>query len=742
MRSLLLSSVGLLSMISSAAIAQNAPAEPAAAAQDAIEGIQDIVVTAQRRSERLQDVPVAVTAATASRLAAVGIQSSQDLSVITPGLTIPQTSGYTQPRIRGVGTTSNGPGVENPVATYIDGVYIASAPSSLLTLNNIDRIEVLKGPQGTLFGRNATGGLIQIITRDPKPTPGAAFNLTYGNYQTIIADAYVTGGLSDIVSADLAMRYEHQSKGYGTNLFNGQDVGKLDHDFAGRAKLLVEPADGTTIRIALDYEDRDSDRDIQHLRPEAGVFDFNIPPFGGPFPLGGTYDVNQNYEFKNKLKAGGASLQVNQEFGAVSLQSISAYRKSTYQFNLDLDLLPIDGFTAFSKAKFSQFSQELQLSSNDNGPLKWVAGLFYFHSKDGWQPINIGIGPLVNQAVPGAAVNIIDQNYQKTDAFAAYAQATYEILTDTNITLGGRYNYERKSVSGTDTTLVFGTPVLSTPFPRPGLGIPTKINFKRFNYRVSLDHKFTPDVMGYVSYNTGFKSGGFVLAKVDAQPFKPEDIKAAEAGLKTQLFDRRVRLNAAAFYYDYKNIQVQRFDAGSQLIYNGAKAEMYGLDLDGEIVLTRGLSITGGFSWIHARFKSFPQADLIVPKAGCPVPPPGGVVPCEAAGNRLPQTPDYTFNIGGDYSIETDIGKIALNATYYRTGKFYAAPDNVAFQKGYDLINASISWTDPDDHVTVKLWGKNLGKTVYTTSLIEGFTGVDVSYGYPRTYGITAGFKF
>ena len=742
MRSLLLSSVGLLSMISSAAIAQNAPAEPAAAAQDAIEGIQDIVVTAQRRSERLQDVPVAVTAATASRLAAVGIQSSQDLSVITPGLTIPQTSGYTQPRIRGVGTTSNGPGVENPVATYIDGVYIASAPSSLLTLNNIDRIEVLKGPQGTLFGRNATGGLIQIITRDPKPTPGAAFNLTYGNYQTIIGDAYVTGGLSDIISADLAMRYEHQSKGYGTNLFNGQDVGKLDHDFAGRAKLLVEPADGTTIRIALDYEDRDSDRDIQHLRPEAGVFDFNIPPFGGPFPLGGTYDVNQNYEFKNKLKAGGASLQVNQEFGAVSLQSISAYRKSTYQFNLDLDLLPIDGFTAFSKAKFSQFSQELQLSSNDNGPLKWVAGLFYFHSKDGWQPINIGIGPLVNQAVPGAAVNIIDQNYQKTDAFAVYAQATYEILTDTNITLGGRYNYERKSVSGTDTTLVFGTPVLSTPFPRPGLGIPTKINFKRFNYRVSLDHKFTPDVMGYVSYNTGFKSGGFVLAKVDAQPFKPEDIKAAEAGLKTQLFDRRVRLNAAAFYYDYKNIQVQRFDAGSQLIYNGAKAEMYGLDLDGEIVLTRGLSITGGFSWIHARFKSFPQADLIVPKAGCPVPPPGGVVPCEAAGNRLPQTPDYTFNIGGDYSIETDIGKIALNATYYRTGKFYAAPDNVAFQKGYDLINASISWTDPDDHITVKLWGKNLGKTVYTTSLIEGFTGVDVSYGYPRTYGITAGFKF
>lgn len=739
MRTLLLSSVGMLALISSPAFAQDQTAGPADAG---FVGLEEIVVTAQRRSERLQDVPVAVTAVTAADLAAVGIQSSQDLSVVTPGLTIPQTSGYTQPRIRGVGTTSNGPGVENPVATYIDGVYIASAPSSLLTLNNIDRVEVLKGPQGTLFGRNATGGLIQIVTKDPASTPGAAASLTYGSYQTIIADAYATGGLSDTLSADIAVRYEHQGEGYGTNLFNGQDVGKLDHDFAGRVKFLLEPADGTEIRLAVDYEDRDGDRDIQHLRPQTGVFDFNIPPFGGPFPLGGTYDVNQNYAFRNKLQAGGASLQVNHELEAVTLQSITAYRTSDFQFNLDLDLLPIDGFTAYSKAKFTQFSQELQLSSNDTGPLKWVGGLYYFHSKDGWQPIVIGIGPLVNQQVPGAAVNVIDENYQKTDAVAAYAQATYEIAADTNLTLGGRYNYERKSISGTDTTLVSGVPVLTTPFPRPGLGIPTKIDFNRFNYRVSLDHKFGPDILGYVSYNTGFKSGGFVLAKVDAQPFKPEDIKATEAGLKTQLFDRHLRLNAAGFHYDYRNIQVQRFDAGSQLIYNGARAEMYGLDLDGEIVLARGLSLNGGISYVHARFKSFPQADLIVPRAGCPVPPPGGVVPCEAAGNRLPQTPDYTFNIGGDYSIDTDAGTFALNATYYRSGKFFAAPDNVAFQGAYDLINASISWTDPDDRVTLKLWGKNLGNTVYTTSLLEGFTGIDVSYGYPRTYGVTAGVKF
>ena len=704
-------------------------------------GISDIVVTAQRRSERLQDVPVAVTAATGERLAAVGIQSSQDLAVVTPGLSIPQTSGYTQPRIRGVGTSSNGPGIENPVATYIDGVYVASAPSSLLTLNNIERVEVLKGPQGTLFGRNATGGLIQIITKDPSHTLGGSFRLTYGNYETIISDAYVTGGLSDMIAADLSLRYEHQGEGFGTNLFNGRDVGKLDHDFAGRMKFLIEPTDTTAIRLSFDYESRDSDRDIQHLDTSQPPFSpFNNVFLGGPFPLGGVYDVNQNYEFRNKLEAGGVALHVNQELGSVALQSITAYRKSKFQFNLDLDLLPIDGFTAFSSAKFEQFSQELQLSSNNDGPLKWVAGIYYFYSKDGWQPIVIGVGPLVNQDAPGIPANIVDDNYQKTDAAAVYAQAAYEILPDTNLTIGGRYNYEHKSVDGTHTVLLGGTPVFSTSFPAPGF--PDRATFKRFNYRIALDHKFTSDILGYLSYNTGFKSGGFVLAKFDQGPFRPEDIKAAEVGLKTKFFDRRVRVNAAGFYYDYKNIQVQRFDAGSQLIYNGAKAEMYGFDIDAEVAVTRELTLNGGFSYINSEFKSFPDADVTAPKPGCPTPPPGGILPCDAAGNRLPQTPETSFNIGADYQIETSIGRLALNATYFRQSLVFAAADNIAFQPAYDLINASISWTDLSGHLTAKLWGKNIGKTVYRTSLIEGFTGYDVSYGYPRTYGVTAGFNF
>jgi iron complex outermembrane receptor protein len=186
---------------------------------------------------------------------------------------------------------------------------------------------------------------------------------------------------------------------------------------------------------------------------------------------------------------------------------------------------------------------------------------------------------------------------------------------------------------------------------------------------------------------------------------------------------------------------VQRYVANNQVIYNGAKAEMYGADLDAELVITHGLSISGGFSYIHDQFISFLLADYIVPVGGC-TPPPGGVCSASAAGNKLAVTPTTTFNIGGDYKIDTNFGEVALNATYYRTGKYFAAPDNIAFQPAYDLVNASIAWTNPAGHLSVRLWGKNLGNTIYTTSLIEGFSGLDQALGYPRTYGVTAGLKF
>ena len=703
-------------------------------------GVEEIVVTAQRRSERLQNVPVAVSAATAARLEAVGVTSTQDLSLVTPGLILPQAAGYAQPHIRGVGSSTNGPGLEAPVATYIDGVYLASAPNSLLTLNNVDQIEVLKGPQGTLFGRNSTGGLIQIVTKDPAHDPSGAISVGYANYDDFTSDLYVTSGVTDTLAGDLALRYEQQGSAWGTNLGTGHPIGQLDHDFAGRTKWLFEPTDDTEVRLALDYENRVSSQDVQHLDPQyPGTFNNRF--FGGPFPMGGRYDINNNFDPVNKLEAGGVSLQIKQDFGDVVAQSTTAYRRSRYGFSLDTDLTPADILQIYGVATDAQLSQEFQLSSQGEGPLKWTTGLFYYEANDRWGPLDVNFGPSVISPVPGVPVTIASHDKEQTNSVAGYAQATYEVLTDTNLTLGGRYTYEKKAVSGVSKFEIGGVAVQTTPIPQPGLAIPDSIDFEKFNYRVALDHKFGPDILGYVSYNTGFKSGGYNLAVPSNPPYSPETIGAVEIGLKSELFDRRLKLNIAGYHYDYNNIQVGRYFGGNESIYNGAGAEIKGADLDAEVVLADGLILNGGIAYNDARFTSFPLADFVVPVNGC-VPAPGGFCSGSAAGHRLPFAPTTTFNFSADYETEVSIGTLAFDVTYFHTSRFYAAPDNVGYQSAYDLVDVSASWTDLTGHYSVRLWAKNLGNTNYATSLLEADQGLVESLGAPRTYGITAGYKF
>jgi iron complex outermembrane receptor protein len=728
---------------------QTEAATPAAGAGDAdgtgqtaapVNEISEIVVTAQRRSEPLQSVPVSVTAATGAQLQSVGISTTQDLNLVTPGLTVPQVAGYTQPHIRGVGSSTNGPGLEQPVATYIDGVYLGFAPASLLTLNNIDRVEVLKGPQGTLFGRNATGGLIQVVTKDPSQSFSGAANATYANYQDTVGDLYVTGGLTRALAADAAVRYEHQNEAWGTNLATGSPIGQLNHDFAGRTKFLLQASDSTTIRLALDYEDKVSSRDVQHLgRQYPGTFD--NPFFGGPYPMGGPFDINNNINPANTLQSGGAAVQINQDFAHFSLQSISAYRTSRANLLLDTDATPADILEIAGIASNEQFTQELQLASSSPGPLNWVSGLYYYHAIDQWEPLDINFGPSIVSPVAGVPVTIDERDGEHTNSIAAYAQGAYRIFSDTHLTVGARFTHEKRNIEGNFAFIVAGTPVATTPIPPPNSGIPASLDFNRLTYRIALDHQFTPVVLGYISYNTGFKSGGYNLAVPSNPPYSPETIGAAEVGLKTEFFDRRLRVNGAAYDYSYKNIQVGRYVDGNESIYNGASAKIYGADLDAEAILFGGFSITGGFSYTHARFDSFPLADYVVPVNGC-VPPPGGVCPAPADGKHLPFAPTATLNIGGDYKLTSALGSFELNVTYYRSDRFFAAPDNVAYQPSYDLVNASATWSDTTDRYLVKLWGKNLGKTIYATSLIEAGQGEEVSLGAPRTYGVTVGVKF
>jgi iron complex outermembrane receptor protein len=715
---------------STSAVAQDQPEESSAQ-------LEDIVVTAQRRSENLQNVPIAVTALSAERLTGAGIQSAQDLSLVTPAMTAPDTIGVFQPRIRAVGSGSIAPGNEMPIATYVDGVYLANAPSSLLTLNGVERIEVLKGPQGTLFGRNSTGGLINVITRDPQETMSANVSFGFANYGDVTGDAYVTGGLTPNILADVALHYEYQDKPYGINLGTGNETGRLKKDFVGRSKLLLKLSDRTEIRLIGDYSERDTTRNVTIPYPGYPQ-NTNSSRFGGPFPQGRTRDINSNFDPYIRIKGWGVSGNLTHEFDAVTVQSITAFRNTKYSVGLDADFIPVDLLTVTEDVDTDQFTQELKITSNGGGRFKWTAGAFYFYAKDRLEPEHIHLNG-VRSPIPNVPFDIYIDDYQTGRSIAGYAQGSYEIFPDTNLTLGGRYTYEKKRMGGTQTVFVGGTQVSATPLPPAP--IPSSVSFERFNYRIAIDHRFSPTILGYISYNTGFKSGGFNILQAANPPFAPETNRAFEVGLKSELFDRRLRANISAFRYDYSNIQFDRRVGGSSVTYNAAKARIYGVDIDVEAVLVDGLTISGGASYIHDRFLSFPNADYFPGVDGCAAPL-GTFCSQSAKGNKLPFAPTFSFNAGVDYDLETSVGKFEFNANvaYYSTQ--YGTPDNFVKQNPYALVNGSITWNHPGENFYIRLWGRNLTDKVYATVMSEAESGINRQIGQPRTYGVTAGFKF
>jgi iron complex outermembrane receptor protein len=734
--------VGTCVMLQTQAWSQQAA--PAAPAQESEPALTEIIVTAQKRSENLQDVPIAVTALSADQLARSGIQSTTELGTVTPGLTVVNQHGDVLPHIRGVGTTLFGAGIENSVATYVDGVYIASQVGSLLTLNNIAQVEVLKGPQGTLYGRNATGGLIDITTKDPQSTFSGDASLSYGNYQTSTGQLYVTGPVvGDKLAADLAVSATTQGQGYGTNLYNGQDVYKTDHDIAVRSKWLFTPSEATTVRLIGDYEDVAGSQYSTHGIAPGGKTLFGAAA-GPALP---TYDVDADFQPYNSNKGGGVSLRVDQNAGFAQFSSISAYRSSKN----------LEGFSSATPYPLqniivhlddAQLTQEFQLTSAQSGPLQWVLGAFYLHDDSYYDPSTVEFGgPLLLPPPEGAGLpaSVSTDGEEKTSSGSLYGQSTLALTTADHLTLGFRYTDEKRQLVATQVAeLANGLTVypLAPPHTSPFIPPPALTQSKTFTaptWRFSYDHRFSDEVLGYLSYNRGFKSGGFNAGDPTQAAFEPETLDAYEIGLKTDLWDRRLRLDTAAYYYHYKDIQVSNFLSGSIAYYNGAVAEIYGLDADFKALVTENLTLTAGVSYIHDRYTDFPDAQFYIPN---PVIGGNTIVTQSANGNRLPLTPDETFNFSGDYRHPLPAGSLALNVTYLYSTRYVFAPDNIQYQPAYSLVNAAISWTAPGDRFIVSLWGKNLSNTVVADGLLESTFGSLSNYAPPRTYGAKVEVKF
>lgn len=705
----------LVSAGTSATAGAQAPEPPAQKEQA---GLEDIVVTAQRREETSQDVPISISVATAEMLSSKGVDSTSDLAFIAPGLVVGRQVQAPLFVLRGVGAQYVGPGNEQPVALYIDGFYTPDASASLLELNNVDRVEVLKGPQGTLFGRNATGGLVQIVTKDPSHERKGSVGLGYGSYQTASSSVYATTGLSDTLAADIAFSGSWQGEGYGRNLLTGAEVNKTQQS-AVRSVWLWEPSDVTTLRLALDYATFRTSEGITR-QPIKGTTTI----VGNSFP-GDYQDVESNYPNFASTRQYGAGLKISHRFDSVELVSLTGFRDSKYPSTLDQDTGPVPLVNAGLDGTTKSITQELQLLSTTDSRFSWITGLFFFHSKAGYMPLQL------DGLVLGSTDLILQQYGEQTaDSFSGYAQGTWELTDATRLTVGARYTDEKHEMDSR--TLINGSEV-------PGSQFVTDKNYGDPSGRISLDHRFNPDLMAYASVSRGFKAGSFSAGTPSDPPTKSETLNAYEIGLKAELMDKRLRLNSSLFHYDYKDMQVIIIDASVSHLVNAASSTISGAEVEAEFLPTERLLLSAGLTYLDTEYEDFPDAPLTasLPTGG------NSVGSFNAKGMELTRAPNWSGNALAKYTIPLNVGHLDLSAAYLYTSRLYADPDNRVSQDSYGLLNAAIDWESGDSRWRASLWGKNLSDTEYYSGMETSSAIGDLGpAGRPRTYGVSVEHRF
>lgn len=732
------------------------------------DGVGEIVVTAQRREQNLQNVPVAVTALTGGKIADLGIKSSSDIAAVVPNLQIGLPGGEgNQPLIyiRGVGLADTNSNNSGPNGVYVDEVYISSPGAQTFQLIDLDRVEVLKGPQGTLYGRNATGGAINFITAKPSKEFQAQGSLSYGSFNAVHGEAAIGGPLSDSVRLRLSGTgtssdgYVHnlltgrRENGQGSFALRGQLAIDLTSDFEAllnvhggkvnvrapqyRSLGLLDPASGFTTPCA----------DDAILANQCGnVLGYVSPP--------GFYDGEYDRSEKLNVENVGTSLRLNWKLGGVTLTSISAYDYNNKMHREDTDASPFAILTIDYGVRSDSFTQELRLSGSSD-TLNWVFGGYYLgevlkqnQTGDLFRELRFltpGGGADTTGATTGGAPVLFARtfNRQTTDAASVFGQVEYHLTPALRATLGGRYNYERKHfLAGAqlEDAIIDGTPVPGGIAPL--YAFDNRKSFENVSFKVGLDYDVAPDVMAYASVSTGFKSGGFnggflsfdpAEAALQAQPFGEETLTAYEVGLKSRLFDRRLRFNAAAFLYDYKDLQLYTLiNTGSiplTLLDNAANARIYGAEFEMVARPVEHLDITLNLGLLHSEIKNFVSAGT------------------DYSGNRLALSPEVTFSGQINYDIPLSTGlSLALQPSFsYRSSQFFSADNNPLLkQDGYWLLDGRIALKADGGRWEAAVFGRNLTAKKYINYAVDltDFGTIEQFRGEPRTFGIELRFKY
>jgi iron complex outermembrane receptor protein len=699
--------LGLGVLAPGAALAQSTVADGAQVAE--------IVVTAQRREERLSQVPFSVTALTGSQLEKSGVSGATDLALKTPGLQYPVSGAFAQPTIRGIGTTVTSAGSDANVALYIDGVYMPSQAGNIFDFNSIARIEVLKGPQGTLYGRNATGGAISITTLDPTPGLLGKVSASYGSFHDLKAQAFVNVGFGDRIAANLAYLH-HSDGGYARDVLRGGRLATYDEN-AVRGKLRIEATDAIDLTLSADWA-RKTDLSGYTLKPYRG----NVGTIGAIVPSDPRqFALSFQPDFETESR-GVSAKGVYRLNGDYTVTALSSWRRVDAHFLTDLDRTQVAASRAEFETRQQTVTQELNLAGSPSDRFSFVAGAFYYYDR-------ANNDNLRTNNVPGVIGMV------QSRAAAAYVQGQYDLTDRLTLIAGTRYSSEER--------------LFAARRPTPAATLEASKTWNAWTPRVSVRYALDDATNAYATYSRGFKSGTYNVSTFSGVPVNPESVDAFEVGVKH--FRGGRSFNASAFHYTYDDIQIQAISLATGLtaLTNAAQARIYGVEADFAWPITRELTLDGGAAYTHSEYNRFAGALLTTPRitaAQCganPNRPCGNVqAPGDASGNTMIRSPEVTANLTLSYERPFAGGELEASATAYYNSGFYWDVGNRLKQPAYATLNGRLSWGPESRRWRIALWGRNLANELYAAYAVDTTAADAVAYARPRSVGVQLDLKF
>ena len=695
----------------------------------------EIIVTAQRRAERLQDVPASITALSADKLAKSGILNTSDIARVTPGVTMPFYGAFLQPSIRGVTSTGANIGESPNVAMYVDGVYQPQQIATLIDLPDVQQIEILKGPQGSLYGQNATGGAILVNSLSPSFTLTGMGSLSYGDYNNVQVRGYVSGPITDSVAASIAGGYQDHD-GFRHNVVTDKRDKGLDSKVL-RVKILFEPGSAVKITTSGYYSDR-QDSAAYASQPYLGnSVSYALVP-DAPRATSPKQFAAYPGVF-TRIKSFGGNIKGEFDAEAGTVNSITAYQHNKTSYLADADGGPVNyAFAGTQDLNGHYFTQELNFVSHKFGPVSFTVGAFYLNGAEAFNTNDFTLTtPNLPPASPSAPT-FGQHSYGRVDkeVLAGYAEATLSVTDKIVLTGGGRYTHERVRAFS---NYFFTGDNLLTVVERPG----GPASFAKFSPRVTARYEVTPHSNVYASLSEGFKSGILNANDLAQAPVKPETITAYEVGYKGRVLES-LDLNLAAFYYNYKNLQVVAYNPPEYIEQNAASAHIKGIEADSTWRVGRGFSLSGGLSYVDAKYTRFPDAAVFQPVADGNGNLIGNTeITTDLSGRRLLRAPKFSGTLSANYDYITSIGKLGAYVSGYYNSGYGLEPENRVYQGKYATLDAEISFApDAIRGLRIAIWGKNLTDKAFIASALTSQFGDGVSYADPRTFGVRAEFRF